>query len=60
MPRDKKQEAAYRSADLSAFETGLFSDCVVTCGTKSWNLHRVTLCYRSEWFEKTLTGQFMV
>ncbi|POS77133.1 hypothetical protein DHEL01_v204471 [Diaporthe helianthi] len=60
MPRDEHQEAAYRSADLNAMETGLFSDCVrvVTCGPKTWNLHRVTLCSRSLWFEKALTKQF--
>ncbi|KAH8767330.1 hypothetical protein F5883DRAFT_418985 [Diaporthe sp. PMI_573] len=58
MPRDKEQEDAYRSADLSVFGSGLFSDCVIKCGPKSWSLHRATLCSRSVWFEKTFTGLF--
>jgi hypothetical protein len=60
MPRDKEQEDAYRSADLSVFGSGLFSDCVIKCGPKSWSLHRATLCSRSVWFEKTFTGLFTV
>lgn len=60
MPHDEAQEAAYRSADLKAMETGLFSDCVVTCGLKKWNLHRTTLCSRSMWFMTILTSVFRV
>lgn len=60
MSHDEAQEVAYRSADLNAMETGLFSDCVITCGPKTWNLHRVTLSSRSLWFERALNSQFQV
>ncbi|KAG8158290.1 hypothetical protein KVR01_012051 [Diaporthe batatas] len=58
MSQDVEQEAADRSADLGAMETGLFSDCTITCGTKTWNLNRATLCSRSAWFTTALTSLF--
>lgn len=60
MVEDKNQEAAYRAADLMLFQTGRFADVLVTCGPKSWNLHRNILCARSAWFETALTGSYVV
>ena len=60
MAEDKEQEAAFRSADLNVFDTGRFTDAVVTCGAKSWFVHRTILCARSEWFDRALAGPFMV
>jgi hypothetical protein len=41
-------------------ESGLFSDVTVSCGERTWKLHRNILCSRSTWFEKALTGNFEV
>lgn len=60
MTGDKKQEAAYMAADLMLFRTGRFADVLVTCGPKSWNLHRNILCARSAWFETALVGSYVV
>lgn len=60
MAGDKEQEAAYRTADLMLFESGRFADVLVTCGPRSWNLHKNILCTRSVWFEKALTGSYVV
>ncbi|KAK3690246.1 BTB/POZ protein [Podospora appendiculata] len=46
-------------ADTSRLlDSGLFSDVMVTCGSKTWNLHKNILCTRSVWFKKALTGNF--
>ncbi|KAG6353626.1 hypothetical protein INS49_005334 [Diaporthe citri] len=60
MAGDPEQETAYRSGDLRLFESGLFSDIVVECGPRSWNLHRNILCTRSVWFETAITGSYVV
>lgn len=60
MAGDKEQEAAYRDADLMLFRSGRFADVVVTCGPKSWNLHKNILCARSAWFETALVGSYVV
>lgn len=60
MAGDKEQEAAYRDADLMLFQTGRFADVLVTCGPRSWNLHRNILCARSTWFETALVGKYVV
>lgn len=60
MAGDPKQEAAYRAGDLRIFESGLFSDIVVQCGPRSWNLHRNILCARSVWFKTAITGSYVV
>ncbi|KAK3320257.1 BTB/POZ protein [Cercophora scortea] len=48
----------FLSADAELLESGLFSDVTVTCGSKTWNLHKNILCTRSSWFKKALTGNF--
>ncbi|EGO54885.1 hypothetical protein NEUTE1DRAFT_125004 [Neurospora tetrasperma FGSC 2508] len=48
----------FLSSDEKLLESGLFSDVVVKCGDRTWNLHKNILCSRSIWFEKALTGHF--
>lgn len=60
MASDKLQEAAYRAADLGLFESGHFSDIVVICGPRSWDLHKNVLYARSVWFEKAIAGSYVV
>lgn len=50
----------FMSSGHSLLETGHFADLVVKCGQKEWKLHRAILCMGSKWFEKALTGDFMV
>ncbi|KAK8023844.1 hypothetical protein PG993_011910 [Apiospora rasikravindrae] len=35
-----------------------FADVKVSCGDRSWNLHKVVLCSRSPFFKKALLGVF--
>ncbi|KAK4441916.1 BTB/POZ protein [Podospora aff. communis PSN243] len=51
-------EERFQSADQMLLESGLFSDVTVTCGDKTWNLHKNILCSRSVWFEKALGGTY--
>ncbi|KAK7946354.1 uncharacterized protein PG986_010675 [Apiospora aurea] len=38
-------------------KSGHMSDVKVTCGSRTWNLHKIILC-RSPFFEKAFTGDF--
>ncbi|RYP06363.1 hypothetical protein DL764_003208 [Monosporascus ibericus] len=44
--------------DRRLLASKLFSDVVVRCGTRSWNLHRNILCSRSDYFRTALAGPF--
>lgn len=46
--------------ECSLLETGHFSDVVLVCGNHAWNVHRSIICKRCAWFEKALTGNFVV
>ncbi|KAJ3551058.1 hypothetical protein NPX13_g11437 [Xylaria arbuscula] len=35
-----------------------FSDVAVNCGEKTWNLHRIILSQRCQWFKRALLGGF--
>lgn len=60
MANPKPPDADLRASDLKLLESGNFSDVTVTCGNKTWKLHKNILCSRSMWFEKALTGGFQV
>ncbi|KAK8877576.1 BTB/POZ protein [Apiospora arundinis] len=46
------------TADQDMFDNDLFSDAKVTAGDKTWSVHKVILCRRSEHFNKALNGHF--
>lgn len=52
------------SDDMSCYhrllETGNFADAVIICGQKSWNVHKIIICSRCDWFRKALDGNFEV
>ncbi|KAI0133834.1 BTB/POZ protein [Xylariales sp. AK1849] len=61
-PPNKKQRqdaAATTSStldqDKEALRSGLFTDVTVGCEDRTWKLHRIILCTRSEWFKAALT-----
>lgn len=39
-------------------ESGKFSDMKVSCGDRTWNLHKAILSDRCPFFENALTGGF--
>ncbi|KAI1080042.1 BTB/POZ protein [Whalleya microplaca] len=45
-------------SDLSLLKSGLFSDVLVKCDGREWNLHKAILCSRSQWFRAALTNGF--
>ncbi|KAI1110480.1 hypothetical protein F5Y14DRAFT_455014 [Nemania sp. NC0429] len=47
------------SSGANLMQSGEFSDVIVECGDRTWNLHRVVLAYRCEYFRKALEkGRF--
>ncbi|KAI7774414.1 hypothetical protein LA080_008808 [Diaporthe eres] len=48
----------FMESDLSLLESGHFSDVILRCGSKAWNIHKSIVCKRCVWFEKALTGSF--
>jgi hypothetical protein len=49
----------FSSKDLELLESGLFADATVTCGEKTWKVHKIIL-FRCEWFKKAFSGNFDV
>ena len=56
------KESLRRSlADQSKlWETGKYSDLVITCGGRKWNVHRNIVCLRSSFFAAACDGSFQV
>lgn len=47
------------SKDLELLESGLFADATITCGDRTWKVHKSIIC-RCEWFKKAFGGNFEV
>lgn len=41
-------------------ESGVLTDVKVSCGDRTWDLHKLILCSRSSFFKNALTGEFEV
>ncbi|CAJ2504732.1 Uu.00g121260.m01.CDS01 [Anthostomella pinea] len=52
------QRQSTSEQDRKLLESGLFSDATVTCGKKTWSLHRAILASRCLWFSRALEGGF--
>ncbi|KAI0127533.1 BTB/POZ protein [Xylariales sp. AK1849] len=49
---------AFIANDRDLFETGFLADAVVKCHGKEWEVHKVILSSRSDWFRKAFCGKF--
>lgn len=47
------------SEDLDLLESGLYSDATITCGERTWKVHK-NIIRRCEWFKKAFNGKFKV
>lgn len=52
------QDADLRASDLKLLDTGNLADAKITCGTRTFKIHKSVVCTRSVWFEKALAGAF--
>lgn len=39
-------------------DSGMLADAEVQCAKRTWKVHRIILCTRSDWFKKALMGPF--
>ncbi|KAL1862920.1 hypothetical protein Daus18300_008250 [Diaporthe australafricana] len=44
--------------DLDLLDSGLFADATITCGDRTWKVHKSIIC-RCDWFKKAFTGCFL-
>ncbi|KAI7152919.1 hypothetical protein KC349_g8698 [Hortaea werneckii] len=42
----------------NVFTQGEYSDLAITCGERTWKVHRLVLCTQSEYFHKACNGPF--
>ena len=40
--------------------SGKYSDLTLTCGSRSWKVHKSVLCLQSDFFAKACDGDFRV
>lgn len=52
--------ADHSMSDLKLLESGNFADVTVTCGARTWKLHKLILCSRSRFFDKALSAPYKV
>ncbi|KAK7700609.1 hypothetical protein SLS64_010752 [Diaporthe eres] len=45
------------SRDLELLESGVLADATVTCGDKTWKVHK-NIIRRCDWFNKAFSGNF--
>lgn len=49
------------TADIDLFESdGYLSDATITCGDRTWNVHKLILGSRCEWFRAAFYGNMKV
>lgn len=39
-------------------ESGMLADAEVKCPNRTWKVHKIIVCTRSDWFKKALMGPF--
>ena len=53
-------QARLMASNYKLLETGKYSDLVIRCGAKEWNVHRAIVCEGSKFFATACDGPFMV
>ncbi|KAH7034790.1 uncharacterized protein B0I36DRAFT_360263 [Microdochium trichocladiopsis] len=48
---------SYVHSDLELLETGRFSDFSIHCRSRTWRVHSLIVCSRSDWFDQGLNGE---
>lgn len=46
-----KRDCSIADADIRLLETGNLADATIVCGDRTWNVHRVILTPRCQWFK---------
>lgn len=61
---DQKAEAAATTHHVPLLSgllgSGKYSDLTLTCGSRSWKVHKGVLCLQSDFFAKACDGDFKV
>jgi hypothetical protein len=61
---DEKAEAAATTHHVPQFSallgSGKYSDLTLTCGSRSWKVHKGVICLQSDFFAKACDGDFRV
>lgn len=50
--------AAFMLTIRRLLESGMLADAEVKCAERTWKVHKIILCTRSDWFKKALMGPF--
>lgn len=58
IPNPDNSNHRFLPNDIMLLETANFADAVIICGQKSWNVHKIIICSRCDWFRKALDGNF--
>lgn len=49
----------FNTKDLDLLASGLFVDATITCGERTWKVHKIIVS-RCDWFKKAFAGNFKV
>lgn len=49
----------FNTKDLELLASGLFVDATITCGDRTWKVHKIIVS-RCDWFKKAFGGNFEV